>query len=61
MKKAIILLLFLCFLPISAQQTLTSEQWREDLRFLQNTIHSDYPFLFVKTTKEVFDAEVEAL
>ncbi|MEO0508118.1 MAG: hypothetical protein AAF090_18325 [Bacteroidota bacterium] len=61
MKKAIILLLFLCFSPIRAQQTLTSEQWQEDLRFLQKTIHTDYPFLFVKTTKEIFDIEVEAL
>lgn len=36
-------------------------QWQEDLRFLQKTIHQDYAFLFVKTTKEAFDAKVEAL
>jgi len=36
-------------------------QWQEDLRYLQNTVHKDYSFLFVKTTKEIFDAEVETL
>ncbi|MEM6893832.1 MAG: hypothetical protein AAF554_09095 [Bacteroidota bacterium] len=61
MKKSIIILFILGFSLVSAQQTLNSSQWREDLRFLQNTIHTDYPFLFVKTTKEIFDAEVEAL
>lgn len=42
-------------------QDLTSAQWEEDLRFLQQTVHQDYPFLFKKTTKEEFDAEVEKL
>lgn len=36
-------------------------QWQDDLRFLQNTIHSEYNFLFVKTTRAAFDAKVEAL
>ncbi|WP_020569625.1 tetratricopeptide repeat protein [Neolewinella persica] len=44
-----------------AQIDLTTDNWREDLRFLQNTVHKDYPFLFKKTTPEAFDREVEKL
>ncbi len=61
MKKILFTLQVLFFLQLSAQETLITTQWREDLRFLQNTIHKDYPFLFVKTTKEIFDTEVETL
>jgi tetratricopeptide (TPR) repeat protein len=48
-------------LQTSAQAILTTAQWQEDLRFLQNTVHTDYSFLFVKTTKEIFDSEIEIL
>ncbi len=61
MKKLLFALYLLTFLQLPAQETMTTDQWQEDLRFLQNTIHQDYPFLFVKTTKEIFDAEVETL
>jgi len=44
-----------------AQTKLSQEKWQEDLRYLQETIHNDYSFLFVKTTKKIFDAEVEKL
>ncbi len=44
-----------------AQPGLSAEKWREDLRFLQNTVHRDYPFLFKKTTAKDFDAAVEQL
>lgn len=60
MKKVLIIIQLLCCLQLSAQQT-NAKQWQEDLRFLQNTIHKDYSFLFVKTTKEDFDAKVEKL
>ncbi|WP_103867211.1 S41 family peptidase [Aquimarina sp. I32.4] len=61
MKKTLIILsLFLCS-QLWSQETLTTAQWQEDLRFIQNTIHKDYSFLFVKTTKEDFDTEVETL
>ncbi|WP_108869114.1 S41 family peptidase [Aquimarina aquimarini] len=61
MKKILIILsLFLCS-QLWSQETLTTAQWQEDLRFIQNTIHKDYSFLFVKTTKEDFDTEVETL
>ncbi|WP_299601395.1 tetratricopeptide repeat protein [uncultured Aquimarina sp.] len=60
MKKVLIIIQLLCCLQLSAQQT-SAKQWQEDLRFLQNTIHKDYSFLFVKTTKEDFDTKVETL
>ncbi|RXG24145.1 tetratricopeptide repeat protein [Leeuwenhoekiella marinoflava] len=55
-----ILNLFLA-LQLSAQEKLSETQWQEDLRFFQNTLHEDYPFLFVKTTPEAFDKEVQTL
>ncbi|XLS27395.1 S41 family peptidase [Flavobacteriaceae bacterium M23B6Z8] len=61
MKKAIHILTLFFFLQLTAQQTISTAQWQEDLRFIQNTIHNDYSFLFVKTTKQDFDAQVEAL
>lgn len=56
--------LLFCYLFISntcAQTTLSSADWQADLRFLQNTVHKDYPFLFKKTTGAEFDAAVEKL
>jgi tetratricopeptide (TPR) repeat protein len=61
MKKLLLILNLLFFFQLSAQEKLTTKQWQEDLRFLQNTVHKDYSHLFVKTTKEVFDTEVESL
>ncbi len=46
---------------VTAQIDLSPEQWREDLRFLQKTVHEDYDFLFKKVTAEQFDAAVEQL
>lgn len=61
MKKFLFILSVLFLFQLSAQENLTTKQWQEDLRFLQTTIHKDYSFLFVKTTKEIFDSEVETL
>ncbi|NAS13009.1 S41 family peptidase [Poritiphilus flavus] len=61
MKKILVILHLLFFVNLAAQQRPTKTQWQQDLRFLQNAIHKDYPFLFVKTTKDTFDAEVESL
>ena len=60
---SIFLLLFLTVLISNsyAQETISSKQWQEDLRFLQTTVHSEYPFLFKKVTATDFDAEVEKL
>lgn len=60
--KNLIILLFGCFvLQATAQTTLTSLQWQEDLKFLQKTVHEDYSFLFKKTTVQEFDAVVAKL
>lgn len=44
-----------------AIEKLTADDWQSDLRFLQQTVHKDYAFLFKKVTAEKFDAEVEKL
>ncbi|MBT8258026.1 MAG: tetratricopeptide repeat protein [Bacteroidia bacterium] len=49
------------FISVQAQEVLTSTEWQEDLRFLQQTVHKDYSFLFKKTTKAEFDTAVEKL
>ena len=62
MKTLLLVLLSLfLFCSLPAQTTISTAQWQEDLRFIQNTVHKDYSFLFVKTTKEDFDAQVETL
>ncbi|MEP3210062.1 MAG: tetratricopeptide repeat protein [Maribacter sp.] len=44
-----------------AQETITATAWQEDLKFLQQTVHKEYPFLFKKVTAKKFDGEVEKL
>jgi tetratricopeptide (TPR) repeat protein len=61
MQKLILLFVSCFVLQATAQSTLTTKQWQDDLRFLQETVHKDYSFLFKKTTKEAFDADVEKL
>lgn len=63
MKKTILPIL-ICIAGLYnalAQTGLTAADWQSDLRFLQETVHKDYPFLFKKTTPEKFDAAVEQL
>ncbi len=52
---------FLTVFSINAQTSLTPADWQADLRFLQETVHQDYSFLFKKVTQEKFDAEVAKL
>lgn len=75
MKKLFYLLL--CFVIVSyvnaqedhnTQQSknetlkvLTAADWQSDLKFLQQTVHKDYPFLFKNITSKDFDAEVDKL
>jgi tetratricopeptide (TPR) repeat protein len=62
MKKFALLLFCLFIYSNSFTQTaITAANWQADLRFLQETVHKDYPFLFKKTTAAEFDAEVEKL
>lgn len=53
------ILFFISVAESTAQEPLTAAEWQEDLRFLQKTIHKDFPFLFKKVTAKKFDAEVE--
>ncbi len=51
-----------CFvLNATAQSTMNANLWQEDLKFLQETVHNDYSFLFKKTTAAAFDKSVEKL
>lgn len=61
MKQLIFIFVSCLIVQASAQQTLSPQQWREDLKFLQETVHSDYPFLFKKTTAADFDQAVDKL
>ncbi|NAS13684.1 tetratricopeptide repeat protein [Poritiphilus flavus] len=44
-----------------AQEKLTAEQWQADLDYLQEQVHSEYPFLFKKITQEAWDKQVADL
>ena len=61
MKKVLFFIALLMVMISYAQEKLTASQWQEDLKFLQETVHKDYPFLFKKTTARDFDAAVEKL
>ncbi len=59
MNKLLLFAALLMLWQVPAQQKFTSSQWQEDLRFLQETVHKDYPFLFKKVTAAAFDEAVE--
>lgn len=61
--KILFVLLVLWLVPTQsgAQENLSANDWQQDLRFLQKTVHSSYPFLFKKVSSKKFDAEVEKL
>ncbi len=61
MKNLIFLFISFFILQVSAQTSLTADQWQEDLKFLQSTVHNDYSFLFKKTTVDDFDKAVDTL
>ncbi len=62
LNKLICLLICIGFVSISpAQNDLTTNQWQEDLHFLQRTVHRNHPFLFQKITQKAWDAEVDKL
>ena len=62
MRTLFILILFWCFsLNLLAQNNLTTEQWQEDLRYLQQKVHNDYGQLFKKVTAKDFDLAVQEL
>lgn len=61
MKKLFLLGALLVSVLSFAQNELTASDWQADLKFLQDKVHTDYPFLFKKTTKADFDAAVKKL
>eukprot|EP00747_Dinoflagellata_sp_TGD_P188009 gnl/TRDRNA2_/TRDRNA2_46311_c0_seq1.p1 gnl/TRDRNA2_/TRDRNA2_46311_c0~~gnl/TRDRNA2_/TRDRNA2_46311_c0_seq1.p1 ORF type:complete len:549 (-),score=9.60 gnl/TRDRNA2_/TRDRNA2_46311_c0_seq1:43-1689(-) len=61
MKKLIFLFMSFLMFQVTAQSKFTAKQWQDDLKFLQQTVHKDYPFLFKKTTAEEFDKAVNML
>jgi tetratricopeptide (TPR) repeat protein len=61
MRTLISLLLLCASFTLLAQTDLSPQAWQEDLRFLQHTVHQEYPFLFKKVDTETFDKEVEKL
>lgn len=60
--KTFISILFL-FLSLQGftQKKISTEDWQSDLRFLQETVHESFPFLFKKIKAKDFDAKVEQL
>lgn len=61
--KSLLLFLFCTSIVSSScsQTNHSAADWQADLRFLQQTVHKDYPFLFKNITAEKFDAEVDKL
>lgn len=55
------LICILIYIPLTAQNTTSTEEWQMDVRYLQSTIHDEFPFLFKKVSAETFDKEIEAL
>jgi tetratricopeptide (TPR) repeat protein len=60
--KSFLLLPFVFLASFTYAQTkLSVADWQSDLRFLQQTIHKDYSFLFQKITATEFDAAADSL
>lgn len=62
MFRITLLLLLSLFCDFSiGQATLSAEHWKEDVRFLQQTVHDSYSHLFKKISQKDWDAQVEEL
>lgn len=59
MKKILSLLTLLLVFQLSAQKTVSKEQWQQDLRFLQKTVNEDFSFLYKKVTAKEFNDAVD--
>ncbi len=60
--KTLVLFVVVCFTMVTSlhsQEVISAEKYQEDLRYLQKTIHTNFPFLFKKITQEKWDTEVE--
>jgi tetratricopeptide (TPR) repeat protein len=62
MKNLLLFLLSSALVSPGCSQTNTiAADWQADLRFLQQTVHKDYSFLFKNITAGQFDAEADKL
>ena len=61
MKKFCLFVLAFCGFSLLAQAQTSAADWQADVRFLQQTVHSNYASLFKKVTEKDFDAAVEKL
>ena len=61
MRKPILLCCLLLSFKVSGQIQLSAAEWQQDLKFLQETVHNDYSFLFRKISSQQFDQEVMRL
>ena len=59
MKRLYFIFLFFVFCSLSAQDTISSSEWQEDLRYLQKTVNEKYSFLFKKVSEKEFNETVE--
>ena len=59
MKSRLTIIALLLLLQLTAQTNISSTDWQEDLKFLQHTVHKDYPFLFKKTNPKEFDIAIQ--
>lgn len=57
--RVLALTTFLLSINMMKAQEVTAEQAQEDLRFLQKTIHQDFPFLIKKIDQKTWNASVE--
>ena len=49
------------FTYLYGQEAISSQQWKQDLKHLQEIVHADYPFLFKKISQSDWDDMVEEL
>ncbi|WP_299122987.1 tetratricopeptide repeat protein [uncultured Winogradskyella sp.] len=61
MKLSLYIICFLFIGSAFSQNQLSTEDWQEDLRYLQAEVHKNYSHLFKKVTAKDFDVEVEEL
>ncbi len=61
MKSIFVTFCFFISFSIFSQSSMDTAKWQADIRYLQSTIHKQYPFLFKKVTAEKFDKAVDQL
>ncbi|MDT0607591.1 hypothetical protein [Croceitalea rosinachiae] len=60
MKKVFSILTLLLFFSGFSQNDISTQEWQNDLRYLQKIVNQQYPFLFKKVSQSAFNDEVES-